>query len=296
MPPRLSALLRFVDLSRRARLASGYRNGARANRTYRCFQVAFGGGEPLLHPHLEHILARCHELGLVPNLTTSGLNLGTRELDFLARYCGAIGVSLEGVEDNFATVRKSGFARFERVVSKLQGHGIPVVLQVTLSSRILAMLPEIVAYCARQSDLYGVIFLAYKPVGRGRDFDQPLSTLSHLEVHEHLQHAFEALSQQTRVGFDCCMTPAVTGRGNDYDPHAAYYLEGCSALRTSIGLSPTLDVMPCTFTAEHSVGNLHEQRYGKFGQDSTANNSEPTWPRDRGKTRAAQAAPSIVIA
>ena len=43
------------------------------------FQLAIGGGEPLLHPEIIPILKRCHELGIVPNLTTSGLNLDTRD-------------------------------------------------------------------------------------------------------------------------------------------------------------------------------------------------------------------------
>ena len=223
------------------------------------FQLAIGGGEPLLHPRIGDILARCHELGIVPNLTTSGLNLNERTLDLLARYCGAVGVSLEGVGEDFDGYRKTGFARFERILAKLREYGVPIVLQVALNVEIFSRLEAITEYCMRQEDLYGVIFLAYKPVGRGALFGETLASLPHRQVHEGLNAAFETLSQVTRVGFDCCLTPAVTGIDAGYDSHAAEYLEGCSALRTSIGLSYTLDVMPCTFTAEHAVGNLKER-------------------------------------
>lgn len=222
------------------------------------FQLAIGGGEPLLHPHIGDILARCHELGIVPNLTTSGLNLDERTLDLLARYCGAVGVSLEGVGEDFDSYRKTGFARFERTLARLREYGVPTVLQVTLNRETFSRLEAITEYCLRQEDLYGVIFLAFKPVGRGAVFGAPLADLPHRQVHEGLQAAFKTLSRATRVGFDCCLTPGVTGLDAGYDSHAAAYLEGCSALRTSIGLSPTLDVMPCTFTAEHAVGNLKE--------------------------------------
>ena len=170
-----------------------------------------------------------------------------------------MGVSLEGVGDDFDDYRKTGFKRFEATVSKLRAHDIPVVLQVTLNVQIMERLPRIVDYCLEQPHLYGVIFLAFKPVGRGAVFGETLSHLPHEDVHYALQGAFHQLSAKTRVGFDCCLTPGVTGIDAGYDSHAAAYLEGCSALRTSIGLSPTLDVMPCTFTGQYAVGNLHDR-------------------------------------
>jgi MoaA/NifB/PqqE/SkfB family radical SAM enzyme len=94
--------------------------------------VALGGGEPLLHPALELVLVRCHALGIVPNLTTSGLHLSEGNLDLLARYCGAVGLSLEGVGEDLDRCRVSGFTRFELTLDKLLARGIRVVLQVTL--------------------------------------------------------------------------------------------------------------------------------------------------------------------
>ena len=220
------------------------------------FQVALGGGEPLLHPGLERVLARCHALGIVPNLTTSGLHLSEGNLDLLAHYCGAVGLSLEGVGEDFDRCRVSGFTRFERVLDKLLARDIRVVLQVTLDARSFEQLDAIAAFCRSVHGLYGVIFLAFKPVGRGRGFGTPLAALPHAEVHAKLQRTFFSLAEVTRVGFDCCLTPGVTGTGDAFDVHAAAYLEGCSALRSSIGLQPNLDVLPCTFTPEHVVGNL----------------------------------------
>ena len=223
------------------------------------YQVALGGGEPLLHPDLPHILARCHELGIVPNLTTSGHGLDEPTLDLLQTYCGAVGLSLEGVGDDFDHYRITGFVRFQRTLDRLLERRIPTVLQITLSTDTFARLDTIIDFCRAQPGLYGVIFLAFKPVGRGARFGRPLADLPGREVNERLQQAFFALAETTRVGFDCCLTPAVTGTGNAFDAHAACYLEGCSALRSSIGLLPSLDVLPCTFTPGHSVGNLRRR-------------------------------------
>lgn len=220
------------------------------------YQVALGGGEPLLHPALEKILQRCHRLGIVPNVTTSGLHLGERNVGLLKEYCGAVGLSLEGVDADFARYRKTGFGRFQQALGRLLARGVPTVLQVTLSVETFSELDRIRDFCRRQEGIYGVIFLAFKPVGRGIGFGRPLSELDPTLVHEKLQETFFVLSETTRVGFDCCLTPAVTGTGSAFDAHAAGYLEGCSALRSSIGLLPNLDVLPCTFTAGHAVGNL----------------------------------------
>jgi radical SAM protein with 4Fe4S-binding SPASM domain len=222
------------------------------------FQVALGGGEPLLHPELERILSRCHDLALVPNLTTSGLHLGDRHLHMIKDYCGAVGLSLEGVGSAFDRYRASGFERFRRILARLLDHQVRTVLQVTLDADTLARLDSITEFCRSQEGLYGVIFLAFKPVGRGTGFGEPLATLAPERVHARLQEAFYTLSEVTRVGFDCCLTPAVTGTGTDFDAHAASYLEGCSAFRSSIGLLPNLDVLPCTFTPSHAVGNLRD--------------------------------------
>lgn len=241
------------------------------------FQLAIGGGEPLSHPHIGAILARCRALGMVPNLTTSGVGLTDAKLDLLADHCGAVGVSLEGVGDDFAAYRKSGFTRFERTVSALQDRGVPTVLQVTLNTDTFARLPQITAYIESLDGLYGVIFLAFKPVGRGAAFGRPLADLPPAQVHAGLEAAFTTLARRTRVGFDCCLTPAVAGlmAGDLEGPgpdestaaHAADHLEGCSALRSSLGLSPTLDVMPCTFTAAHAVGNLKDRHLRDIWRD-----------------------------
>jgi radical SAM protein with 4Fe4S-binding SPASM domain len=248
-------------------------------------QIALGGGEPLLHPEIGWILQRCFELGIVPNLTTSGRSIDDHKLDLLEYYCGAVGLSLEGVGDGFARFRKSGFRDFDRLLALILESDIPTVLQITLTAETLNALDEIVDYCLARPGLYGVIFLAFKPVGRGAQFGTPLAELPHSIVHAQLMRAFERLTGHCRVGFDCCLTPAVTGTGSGFDEHAAQYLEGCSALRTSIGLSHTLDVMPCTFTAKHKVGNLRQKHLAQIWRDLTTHEFRTTMAKIRTKSQ-----------
>jgi len=133
------------------------------------------------------------------------------------------------------------------------------VLQVTLSKESFGDLDDIVQLCLDYPSLYGVIFLAYKEVGRGSRYHQVLSKLDPLLVHDQLRTAFLTLSQHMRVGYDCCLTPAMVGLESDLGFAHDDQLEGCSAMRSSIGVLPNLDVTPCTFLPNAAVGNLHEQ-------------------------------------
>ncbi|MCC6524296.1 MAG: radical SAM protein [Polyangiaceae bacterium] len=222
-------------------------------------QLAIGGGEPLLHPDIVPILDLAHELGLVPNLTTTGLGLTPRVLDALARSCGAVALSLEDVGAGFALRRKAGFAFFEAALAKLRAHAVRTVFQVTLSGENLPRLPAIVDYCLAVPELYGVIFLAHKPVGRGEGYDTPLSAVHPDELYPWLREAFLRLVGHTKVGYDCCLTPGIAGLDVELGFGEREQLEGCSAARSSVGVSTDLDVVPCTFLTHRPLGNLRSR-------------------------------------
>jgi len=222
-------------------------------------QLAIGGGEPLLHPGIVQVLHHARDRGVVPNLTTTGDGLGPQTLRALAECCGAVGLSLEGVDDEYDRRRKSGFAFFCRVLEALQSAGVQVVFQVTLSAENLRALPSIVDYCLSCPDLYGVIFLSYKPAGRGKGYQTPLSALSAAELYPRLREAFLALHGRTRVGYDCCLTPGIIGMDAELGHRGPTVLEGCTAARASVGITTGLDVVPCTFLERRPLGNLGEQ-------------------------------------
>lgn len=224
-------------------------------------QLAIGGGEPLLHPELVEIVEQAHALGIVPNLTTTGDGMTPRHLEALSRCCGAVALSLEAVGNAFSARRRAGFSFFQSAREKLRAYGIPTVFQVTLSAENLPHLPSIVDYCLACPDLYGVIFLAYKPVGRGNGFNTSLSAVSPAELYPQLRDAFLRLVGHTRVGYDCCLTPGIAGIDVELGFSDRDLLEGCSAARTSVGITVELDVVPCTFATHRPMGNLRERSF-----------------------------------
>jgi radical SAM protein with 4Fe4S-binding SPASM domain len=233
-------------------------------------QLAIGGGEPLLHPQIEDLLSMCHDKGIVPNLTTGGMELNDKNLPMLKKYCGAIGISMEGVGKRYSEVRKYKFEKFEEALDKLKDAGVPTVIQMTLSRANFDHLDEMAEFCLTRPELYGAIFLAYKPVGRGETYSQALSTLDAETVSKGLSRAFRTLSAQMRVGYDCCMTPGVAGVEAELAFADESNLEGCSALRGSVGISSRLDVIPCTFTWRHQIGNLKKEHLRDIWRNANA--------------------------
>ena len=231
-------------------------------------QIAIGGGEPLLHPQIVEIIELAYELGIVPNVTTTGLALTPRVLETMARCCGAVALSLEDVGEGYAVRRKTGVGFFEATLAKLRAYGIRTVFQVTLSAENLPRLPAIVDYCLAVPDLDGVIFLAYKAVGRGDGYDTPLSAVHPDELYPWLREAFLRLSGHTKVGYDCCITPGIAGIDVELGFSDLDLLEGCSAARTSVGISADLEVVPCTFTTHLPLGNLGQRSFMEVWHDS----------------------------
>ena len=225
---------------------------------YGVCQVALGGGEPLLHPHIHEVLRLSHSNGIVPNLSTSGMHLSLKTLRMLKKYCGAVAISMENIGTRLAMWRKTGFENIRQALFALKTFSIPTVIQITLSTDNFCDLDAITDFCLEQKQLYGVIFLAYKPVGRGTAFSQPLSVLDARAVSEKLQAMFLKLSRRTRVGYDCCLAPAIAAPDRKTGFVQASHLEGCSALRGSMGISPELDVIPCTFLPHQVIGNLRQ--------------------------------------
>lgn len=232
-------------------------------------QVALGGGEPLIHPQIIPLLELCHQSGIVPNLTTGGMNFSDQKLAALRRYCGAVGISMEGVGKRYDRWRSWGFANFIKALDRMREARIPTVIQITLSARNLGELDEMVDFLLTQKHLYGVIFLAYKNVGRGISAANNLGTIDASIVSPALKRAFDRLRPHMRVGYDCCMTPAIAGVEEEAAFADESNLEGCSATRGSVGVSAKLEVSPCTFTGEYHLGNLRERHLRDIWQGAT---------------------------
>jgi organic radical activating enzyme len=134
------------------------------------FEVAIGGGEPVIHPSFTDILQAFRENGIVPNFTT-------RNLDWLrhpkmareiTEACGAFAYSISDPKDKYG--EHSG-RRIQELLTLLDYNGIPrqkAAIQLVMGTMSKYAFEKIL----RETNERGLCttLLGYKNVGFGADF------------------------------------------------------------------------------------------------------------------------------
>ena len=57
------------------------------------YQIAYGGGEPTLHPQFIDIIKATYDMEIMPNYTTNGTRITEKLLNATKKYCGGVAVS-----------------------------------------------------------------------------------------------------------------------------------------------------------------------------------------------------------
>src|SRR6266478_10022672 len=135
------------------------------------FHFALGGGEALELDYLFEVAAHARQVGITPNLTTSGLGL-TQDLADRCRVFGQINVSVDGVGKDYQRARGfDGFARAERALRLLRAVKEEVGVNCVVSRSSFEGISD-VARLVRRLRLNELELLRFKPVGRGARLDR----------------------------------------------------------------------------------------------------------------------------
>ncbi|MFZ0931744.1 MAG: radical SAM protein [Syntrophobacteraceae bacterium] len=201
-------------------------------------QVALGGGNPNEHPDFSEILKLTRrDYGIVPNYTTNGRGLSPEILGSSAEHCGAVAVS--AYEPYFFTAN---------AVRKLRDYGIRTNLHFILDARsvetALSWLydpPEFL------SQINAIVFLNYKPVGRGARKER---LLGNSNLYRDFIKAATTSSKNFKVGFDSCMVSALV-TASKVNP---VWFDACEAARFSMFVSEDLQMYPCSFMETIQAG------------------------------------------
>ena len=194
-------------------------------------QVALGGGNPNQHPAFVEILKITREeFGIVPNYTTNGRGLTDEVLNATARFCGAVAVSAyEPYND------------LEKALSSLRSYGVKTNVHFVLDSQTINTAREwILNPPTYLRDVNAVIFLNYKPIGRGGHHERLLSKSEGYEkfFKDALSH-----SHPFKIGFDSCMVTGFVA----LNLAAEVWYDTCEAARFTMYVSETLHAYPCSF-------------------------------------------------
>ncbi len=225
--------------------------------------VNFGGGEPLLHPHLLEVVRYASRQGLRVSLNTNGWLLDRRAARAL-REAGitSVGVSLDGatpeVHDRFRN-RPGSFGRALEALEHLRDAGVPSTVSAVIHRRNVKTYREIVALAAARGA--GTVYLHnFKCAGRGA------RNRAELDLSPEEWRAFyeEALAFRERAPVKIAFDDPILALLGASEPGA---VKGSTCGKLSVHLEPDGEVTPCGFIPV-GAGNVLEQGLDRIWRES----------------------------
>ncbi len=210
------------------------------------FHLALGGGESATLPWLGELAAAARRRGLVPNLTTSGLD-GVDELLAIADRFGQINVSLDGLGATYAAVRGvDGFAAADRAIQRLRRRQREIGINLVVTRHNFDQIDRIFAY-ARRRRLNGVEILRFKPAGRGARSYRALACTA--DQHRALLPAIlrAARRHRMRARVDCSYLPMIACHRPDPRLLDRFAVYGCAGGDHLVAATPAGLATACSF-------------------------------------------------
>ena len=211
------------------------------------FEVALGGGEAL-HGDLPFEMARyARELGLIPNLTTSGLGVSEDKARRLADVMGQVNISLDGLGDTYRAVRGwSGAEVGLRALRRLVHAGARVGVNTVVVRQNVNDLMEM----ANALSTLGIEewqWLRFKPSGRGVDlYDRMRLTAAQRASLWPLALRIQRESG-LKIRFDCAMVPHLVEHQPPVEALQMLGVSGCPGGESLWTVSARGEWLPCSF-------------------------------------------------
>jgi radical SAM protein with 4Fe4S-binding SPASM domain len=197
------------------------------------FQVALGGGNPNQHPDFREIIRWTREkYGIVPSYTTNGRGLTNKILEASRKYCGAVAVSAY-----------PPYEEMKHAIELLTSYGIRTNIHFVLD---YSSLETAIRWLENPPKYFGllnaIVFLNYKPVGRGSNYNL---LLKHSDKLERFFRLVTTCEHKFKIGFDSCMVSGLVR----FTHVPAICYDGCEAGRFSMFISEDMKMYPCSFMA-----------------------------------------------
>jgi radical SAM protein with 4Fe4S-binding SPASM domain len=227
------------------------------------FQLALGGGEPLMSPHFVAIVQHSRRRGILPNVTTNG-HLLTEQL--LTRIRGSIGEVRLSFNDGFSLDRRLLMEN----AALLKACDVRFGFNVIVTRRNIGQLEEILRELIALHP-YSITLLRPKPAPLNERWysANALSPQDSKLLAEQLGR-LEPLFADTLLTVDCAFSYLFYGL-----PAAELALrgvEGCAMGERFVVVAWNGDVYPCSHLrgTEYKIGNVKEQRFRDICETSYA--------------------------
>lgn len=231
------------------------------------FQVALGGrGDPNKHENFVEILKYTCNNGIVPNLTTTGINISENEISAIKQYCGAVAISMYSRIININGKFIESNPKSIEAIKKLVAQKITTNIHYVISNQTI---DDIIIRL--ENDLFpnginAIIFLLYKSVGLATS-DKIISIKD--EKYKKFINILDSKKFNYKIGFDTCFSPLIISSLKKINIKT---IDFCEAARYSCYISPNLTMYPCSFIQNHN-----------FGFDIKKNSIQEAWCSERFK-------------
>lgn len=194
------------------------------------YQVALGGrGDVNKHEQFEDIVKYCRQNNIVPNYTTSGLELTENEVRITKENCGAVAVSWYRQEHTY------------RAINMFLSAGIKTNIHYVLGNNSIDEAIDRLKNNDFPKGINAIIFLLHKPVGLGQKSNV-------LDVNNPKVKQFYELIDGTqfdfKIGFDSCNIPALLNFTHNLNKDS---FDTCEAGRWSCYITSDMKMIPCSF-------------------------------------------------
>jgi radical SAM protein with 4Fe4S-binding SPASM domain len=227
------------------------------------FQMALGGGEPLLHPRLLDMVRLARQSDIVPNLTTNG-NLLTVEVAAALKEAGLgqVQISLNGASEETNAATRPNFAGAMAAIAACRAAGLRFGINFLLTRSSLPDL-EAVIQLGQQVGAATVNILRPKPPTTdgdwleqesptAMDYRKVRAVLKQFQVSGKVSPETRNLRHETRLTLDASLTFLLADRSPETLYHAGVW--GCSAARKFVTVTQDGDVLPCSHVRWSDVG------------------------------------------
>ena len=213
---------------------------------HKVFQIALGGrGDPNKHKFFKEFLYETRKADIIPNLTTSGVDLSDDEVLNIKKYCGAVAVS------HYSRMRKYHGKYIETseytniAVQKLLDAKCITNIHFVLSKKTIKEAIERLKYNLFPKGINAIIFILYKNVGSANSTD-----IINISQFKKLLEYIQNKTFDFKIGFDTCCTPMIMNIKNNIVKES---IDSCEAARFSMYIDSNLNAYPCSFDIGNSL-------------------------------------------
>ena len=216
-------------------------------------QVALGGrGDPNLHPQFKEIVEYARKNNVVPNYTTSGINMTDEQIK-ISKLCGAVAVSDYGNKYTYNALKRLMDAEIKtniHIIFSRQNYdkamkilyGYNPWLKITAKKSKGVFKKSLVDI----KRLNAVVFLLFKPQGSGKNMLGMIPTK--MQIKSFAEKVFNPRSI-FNVGMDSCLINHILKYSNP-NKIQRMAVDTCESSRMSVYVSPSMELIPCSF-ADH---------------------------------------------